>query len=379
MGRRILLCCPVPLDRRLGTGKHWLELADGLARLGWDVRAVGPGEVIGADYFARPGDYATGLRDYLRAHAGSYDVAEFDHTYLPFPRADFPPAVLLVARVMLLQRHFLTTRLPAAGLRTRVGRLLGRGRRGLREMVRLADETCRNADAVAVNNDRDAAAVTAGGVDPAQVGVFPPGLTAARRSAFAAAPADPPPGPPTVAFVGTFDPRKGMVEFPRLAARLAARVPGVRFRLLGTAGLVPDAAGVLARFPAGLRPRLEVHPWYDPDDMPRLLSGGHVGVFPSWVESFGYGVLEMLAAAVPVVGYDAPGPHLMIPPADRAAVGDWRRVADRAAELLLVPRAELAAARRAARERAADFDWDDVCRRTADWYAAQIAARGRRP
>ena len=56
-------------------------------------------------------------------------------------------------------------------------------------------------------------------------------------------------------------------------------------------------------------------------------------MFPSRVESFGYGVLEMLAAAVPVVAYDAPGPHVLLPPEYRVQVGAVRELADRVVDL----------------------------------------------
>ena len=78
---------------------------------------------------------------------------------------------------------------------------------------------------------------------PSDVDVLPLGITAARRPLFDAVSASIPPGPPRIAFVGTFDPRKGMCEFPELVARVSDRIPEVRFRLVGTAGMVPDAGG----------------------------------------------------------------------------------------------------------------------------------------
>ena len=54
------------------------------------------------------------LRDFLRRTAAGYDVVEYDHAYLPYPRSDFPPGPLFVARCMLLHHHFLTTPLPPA-------------------------------------------------------------------------------------------------------------------------------------------------------------------------------------------------------------------------------------------------------------------------
>ena len=93
---------------------------------------------------------------------------------------------------------------------------------------------------------------------------------------------------------------------PILVDRVVRQVPGVIFRLLGTAGLVRDADGVRRYFPRRLWPRLEICPRYDPNELPGLLAGVSIGVFPSRVEGSPYGVLEMLAWAIPVIAYDAP-------------------------------------------------------------------------
>ena len=119
-------------------------------------------------------------------------------------------------------------------------------------------------------------------------------------------------------------------------------------------------------------PRLEIYPRYEPNELPGLLTGVSVGVFPSRVESFGYGVLEMLAAAVPVIAYDAPGPHVMLPAEYRVPVGAVRELADLTAALLIDP-IQLLAARRAARERSRGFAWEDIVRRTAERYRAELA------
>ena len=372
--KRILFCSPVPLDPRLGMGRHWLELADSFRELGWEAQAVGPDEIAGGPIRVTQETFPQVLRDFLRRTAAGYDVVEYDHAYLPYSRADFPPGPLFVARCMLLHHHFLTTPLPPApGLQSWLRHALNarRRRRWLARVVAQTDATVRHADLTIVSNDRDAAALVRNGADPDRIAVLPLGLTSQRLRQFAAVP-DTVPDRPVVGFVGTFDPRKGMREFPSLVDRIVRKVPGVTFRLLGTAGLVPDAAGVLRRFPRRLRPLIDVRPRYNPEELPELLSGVSVGVFPSRVESFGYGVLEMLAAAVPVIAYDAPGPHVMLPPEYLVPVGAVRELADRPATLLIDP-IQLLAARRTARERSRAFAWEDIARRTAERYRAELA------
>jgi len=244
-------------------------------------------------------------------------------------------------------------------------------------VVAQTDATVRQADLTVVSNDRDATALARNGADPGRIAVLPPGMTAERRRQFAAVP-DGLPERPVVGFVGTFDPRKGMCEFPNLVDLVDRQVPGVTFRLLGTSGLVRDADGVRRYFPRRLWPRLEIYPRYDPKELPALLAGVSVGVFPSRVESFGYGVLEMLAAAVPVIAYDSPGPHVMLPPEYRVTVGSVVDMADRVCDLLSDPD-RLRAARLWARERVTSFNWERVAMETARVYLDRQAGRQGRP
>ncbi|MBY0461085.1 MAG: glycosyltransferase, partial [Gemmataceae bacterium] len=202
---------------------------------------------------------------------------------------------------------------------------------------------------------------------------LPYGLFPERLAAFVPR-QNPLPDPPRLAFVGTFDPRKGMREWPALADAVARAHPAAAFRLIGTSGLVPTADGVRAHFPARLRPRVEVVPRFEPADLPGVLADCSLGVFPSHCEGFGFGVLEMLAAGLPVVAYRAPGPPAMLPPENLMPKGDGAAVGRRAAALLGDPD-ELRAARRAARARAEQFRWDEIAARTAEVYLAARSAK----
>ncbi len=373
---RILFISPTPVTLTLGASKVYLEAAEGFRRAGWDATVIGPEEVAGGP----PGDVFTQpprLREYLRRHASGFDVVEYDHLHLPFPRSDFPSRPLFVARSVLLAHWWESIRIPPRpGLRPRIGWLLKAWpeRRRVREVVRQADLTLAAADLINVCNTIERDVLVQHGHAADKICMFPYGLFPERLAAFRSDPCVLP-DPPVVGFVGTFDPRKGMCEFPDLVDRVVRRIPGVTFRLLGTAGMVPDADGVRGYFPRRLWPRLEIYPRYAPNELPGLLAGVSVGVFPSRVESFGYGVLEMLAAAVPVIAYDSPGPHVMLPGDYRVGVGDDDGMAAKVADLLADP-ARLRAARRWARDRAGDFRWDEIAARTANAYACRLAGSG---
>lgn len=371
---RILLCSPTPLTARLGASKVYIEAAEALRRVGWCATLVGPAEVTGdPGAWAAPPDR---LREYLVRRAAEFDVIEYEHNRLPYPRAELPPGPLLVARSVLLTHTVAAAGIPPRpALRARLGRLLkwpAQARRRREDRAR-ADATLRGADLINVGNDDERAAVVAAGHLPGKVLVFPFGLFPERLAAFRPAPDALPTGP-VVATVGTFDPRKGMGEWPALAATVLAAHPTARFRLIGTAGMVSTAEGVLGYFPARLRSRVEVVPTFDPADLPRLLADCTAGVFPSYCEGFPFGLLEMLAAGLPVVAYRAPGPPMMLGPEYLVPVGDGRGLGRRVAELLGTPD-RLREARRAARRRAEEFRWEEVAARTAAAYAAALERR----
>lgn len=371
---RILFCSPTPVTDQLGAPKVYLEIAAALNRLGWDTKLVGLNE-WGAGA-ATPRDRAVQLRSYLREYAAEYDIVEYEHTELPFPRAQFPASTLFVARSVLLVHHLLAIEVPPRpGLRRVVGKwLFGRSRRRqIERQVQAATETCREADVVNVSNSDDRAELISHSVPVERILVLPYAVSVARRSALGACKLDPP-SRPCVAFVGTFDPRKGMRDFPSIVATVAAAIPDVRFKLLGTAGMLQTAAEVITEFPRGLRSRIEVVPRYQSEALPALLADCSAGVFPSAVEGFPFGVLEMLAAGLPVVAYRVPGPPEMLSAEYLVARGDTVGMAQKITALL-GDFDRLRAARLWARSRAADFCWDDVARKTADEYTRRLQER----
>jgi glycosyltransferase involved in cell wall biosynthesis len=230
-----------------------------------------------------------------------------------------------------------------------------------------ADRTCTEADLVNVSNDADRAELLRRGIAGGKIVVIPFGLTRERLAHFETVAGRIPPGPPRVAFVGTFDARKGGAELPEIVEQVARAVPEVRFKLLGAR--YRSEAETLAFFPARLHRHLELVSHYAPEGLPALLSDCWTGVFPSHVEGFGFGVLEMLAAAIPVVAYDAPGPPMMLPMEYLVPRGDTRELARKLSGLLLDP-TRLASARLWARKRAAEFSWEKFARLTVEAYAA---------
>jgi glycosyltransferase involved in cell wall biosynthesis len=223
---------------------------------------------------------------------------------------------------------------------------------------------------VNVSNEDDRRELAGRGMDPGKIIVLPYALSRQRLEELQTCPVEPPSGS-VVAFVGTFDMRKGCRDFPTLVDRVVGQVADARFRLVGTKGLFASAEEVLQHFPAKHRSRIEVIPRFDPVRLPELLSDCSLGVFPSYFEGFPFGVLEMLAANLPVVAYDAPGPPMMLTKEYLVPVGNPAALAERVVSLLQ-DRRRLASARLWAGQRARTFDWDQVARDTVARYLERV-------
>ena len=183
---RILFCCPTPVTPTLGASKVYLDASEGFRRAGWDATVIGPEEVAGGP----PGDMFTQpprLRDYLRRHASEFDVVEYEHNRLPFPRSGFPSGPLMVARSVLLAHWLASIRIPPRpGVRPRISRLL-KGwwdRRWMRHVIWQADLTLAAADFISVCNLAERDVLVEHGHSADKICAFPYGLFPERLAAF---------------------------------------------------------------------------------------------------------------------------------------------------------------------------------------------------
>jgi glycosyltransferase involved in cell wall biosynthesis len=361
---RILFCSQTHLTPELGASKVLIELAEEMELLGWECTLVSPYDV--APTLSNTHDYPEHLRQYLLQHAIDYDVVDYDHHHLPFPRSEFPNRTLFVARSVLLWRHFLKISLPLErNLKSRLRSLVNARTRGKKKEAgrRSASTTVSESDLINVLNYDDRAALIEIGIPQEKIAVIPNGLSRLNRQLFDAI-SSTSPRDPKVAFVGTFDNRKGATDFPQIVEAVCQAIPAASFRLLGTGR---DEETVLGMFPRRLRNAIEVIPRYSPSELPGLLAPCSVGVFPSYIEGFGLGVLEMLAASIPVVAYNSPGPPMMLPSEYLVQPADWRALSCNVIDLL-TNQNRLIRARIWAREQSKDFCWRSIAKQTSDIY-----------
>lgn len=322
---------------------------------------------------------------HVRRNGGRFDVIEANQTDLPVSKAALGFDGLLVVRSLgsittyeAFERRAARRWPQPRTWRDRIRSVLtwpGRRRR-----TRDTERSLRHADLILVSNRDEEAELRERGPDfAAKVRRVHLGLPADRRRALAehAAPAAERMARRTVAFVGAWSPRKGSMDWPELADRVLARVPDARFRLLGTGF---DVDTVRSCFSPAAAPAVEVVPHFDHPRLPELLSDATIGAFPGYLEGFGLGSLEMLAAGLPTVGYEAPGSRETLGATAAPSLlpaGDVAALADRLADLLeLSPEAYRQRAEDA-RATAEGFRWEDLAERTEEIYRQGLAALGR--
>lgn len=371
---RILFYTPFSPSKETGACKVVLELAEELEILGWGCTVIGPPEVAAAllppQQSLSPSEQ---LSYYLLSHAADYDVVDYEHPHLPFPRSDFSSHPLFVARSVMLLHHLEQYPIPTGrSLKSKIGYLVkgGARRQRLRRSIDESFYTIQQADLVNVCNHDEEATLVRLGVPAEKIVVLPFGISRTRRPLFDAIPSTPP-ASPIVAFVGSFDYRKGANDFPAIVDEVSRQVPDVRFRMLGTSGMFPTEQSVLSHFPARLRRFVEVIPRFPSTELPALLAPCSVGLFPSRVEGFPFGVLEMLAASLPVIAYDAPGPRVTLPPEYLVRPGNTPAASRKIVTLLRDTR-KLTEARLWAKQRSQQYRWKEIAQSTGEVYSAHM-------
>lgn len=319
---RILFAVHTPWTERLGVPRVSIELTRHLEMLGHrcekysqEDSGIQPGRLTASFTIAR---FQRRLLQHIRQHGHKYDVIQAEHTLLPFRREAYRFSGTLIAKSNGLAHFYdryaseIEPRLRRqAGengtVRGNLVRWLGKQACG---RVKSAEQGFRTADQVHLLNQDELAFVREKSGCGDKCVLVPNGLSEERAAALAAsATPEQRAESDTVAFIGTWSLRKGKLEFPRMVRQVREQRPQTRFRLIGT---FADVDTVRAAFDPQDREHLEVVPQYEPGQLPNLLADAHCGLFPSYIEGFPLGLLEMLAAGLPAVAWDVPGPREML-------------------------------------------------------------------
>jgi phosphatidylinositol alpha-mannosyltransferase len=366
---RVLLACPYDWDAPGGVQVHVRELGAELTARGHETLVLAPGRARPADQdvriVGRPVRVPYGgkvapicfSRASWRRVRRLLDVFEphVVHAHEPFSPSTSMLSVLATEAPVVATFHAFHER----------SRLLRAAAPFLRTVAGRIDA------AVAVS---EAAAAFASPVFSGDVEIVPNGVDVERWSA----PHQPASGLPDgrrLLWAGRLDPQKGFGVAVRAFGRLAGDFDDLSFVVAGD-GRDRGAVEILS---PGVRDRVVMLGAVPNVDLPRYHAAADAFVAPATGhESFGYVLVEALAAGVPVVASDIPGYRevirdgvdgLLVPPSDDEAV---------ASAIARVLRDDKLAERLAAagRDRARVFSWDVVTPRIEAIYGRATSREG---
>jgi len=368
-----------PWNRNLGASRVQLEVAEELQAMGHEVEkfdffdAFPPGKTPLIEKINRP-SFSEKAKAFVQANAHRFDIIDAHQGNLPFSKEELGIKGLLVARSVGLYAFYEEFTIqekkkwPPRRKRTRIRNWLlsWQSKKEYPKYIQSL-QTC---DIINVPNQDELAYVR----DVMGLGekcfAFPFGLSQQRQEALAKAiqPAAVRLASGQVVFIGTWSPRKGARDWAEIMMRTKAEVPEVRFLFLGT-GFSVEA--VLADLNLPAYDWIEIIPQFDSEELPKLLSKATVGAFPSYIEGFGFAVLEKLACGLPTVAYDVPGPREMLRYLDNSFMlpaGNIEQFSHRLVQLLKLEETSYDQLSRHCVEVAKNFYWDQIAKDTLDVY-----------
>lgn len=205
---------------------------------------------------------------------------------------------------------------------------------------------------------------------PARLHLLPNGFP----SVFAEGRLEVGPGNDGVAFVGSWLARKGNDTAVSVVERLLAHRPGTRILFAGVG--VPVEV-VREAFPASVRDRIEILSRFRREELPAILAGYGILLFPSRSEGYPLSLVESMACGVAPVGSRIPGVEDVILDGENGFLvpaEEPSAFAARILELLEDPE-RLASVRTRARSSVRHTSWDLLAKRQMGIYEALVRSR----
>jgi glycosyltransferase involved in cell wall biosynthesis len=377
---RILCIVNLPWDPRLGATRVWFELSEQWKKGGHKIDKFCLSDAFPkpisspALYVWRQVVFPYRAARYVRDHAPEFDVIDCLIGTLPFSKRSLGFSGVLVGRSIGLYLAY-TDFIRSSRQRWRDqprGKFLGRLFYPFTSWLlrRSADCALAHCDCFNVPNDEEKQALEQR-CPGAKIIVQPYGLNDAERAALAhaAQPAAARLARKEVCFLGMWSVRKGSRDWPTILRALWNSIPNALFTFLGT---IMNEAIVLRDLELSPRESVRCIASYDPDDLPQLIGNCTVGLFPSYIEGFGLSVIEQLAAGIPTIAYDVPGPRHIFAGASSAQflvpVGDIKAMVGRAIEILQMNENDYAVLSAKCRQIAEQFRWEQIAANTAQDY-----------
>lgn len=376
---KILMVLHMPWDRNLGGSRVQLELADEFQSMGHEVTkfdyndAFSPENTSFIEKFSRP-IFSSQAKSFVQKTSHNFDIIDAHQGNLPFSKQELKIKGLLVARSVGLYAFYEKfalmekTKWPPKRKRTRIKNwLMSLQPNQESDRCFRSFQTC---DIINLPNHDELTYVSNVMGFGQKSAVFPFGISQKRQQAFAQTiqPAALRLNNKQVVFIGTWTPRKGARDWAEIIRRTKTAVPEASFLFLGTGF---SAKTVLADLELSAYDWIKIIPNFDSEELPNLLSGATVGAFPSYIEGFGFAVLEKLACGLPTVAYDVPGPREMLGYLDKSwmvPTGDIELFSNQLIKVLKMDEITYSKISENCVEVAQKFGWDRIAKNTLDLY-----------
>jgi glycosyltransferase involved in cell wall biosynthesis len=310
---RILGIVNLPWDPRLGAARVWFELSEQWKKAGHKVD-----KFCLSDAFPkltrsralsawRQAIFSYRAARFVRQQGGGFDVIDCLIGTLPFSKKSLCLSGLLVGRSIGLYLDYdKFIRFSRQRWRDQPrGKFIGRIFYSFTSWLvrRNADRALKYCDLFNVPNEEERRSLEQRSVRSPTI-VLPYGLNEIERVALADAAQS---GRDRLArkeicFLGMWSVRKGSRDWPDIVRAVLSAEPSARFAFLGT---MTDDKTVFRDLSS--RESIRCVTEYDAKELPGLIAGCAVGLFPSYIEGFGLSVLEQLACGIPTICYDVPG------------------------------------------------------------------------
>ena len=381
---RILCIVNLPWDPRLGATRVWFELSEQWKKAGHKIDRFCLNDAFPkptsspALYVWRQVIFPYRAARYVRDHAAEFDVIDCLIGTLPFSKTSLGFGGVLVGRSIGLYLAY-TDFIRSSRQRWRDqprGKFLGRLFYAFTSWLlrRSADRALSHCDCFNVPNQDEKYALERRRPG-AKIIAQPYGLNDTERAALSQASRPPATrlARKEICFLGMWSIRKGSRDWPDIVRAIWTSVPSALFAFLGT---IMNEEIVLRDL--GLSPRDSIRcvTNYDPKELPHLIESCTVGLFPSYIEGFGLAVLEQLAAGIPTIAYDVPGPRHIFAGATSSQFlvsdGDTQAMVARATEILRMNENDYAALSTKCRQIAEQFRWEQIAADTAREYCKAL-------
>lgn len=167
--------------------------------------------------------------------------------------------------------------------------------------------------------------------------------------------------------VGSYIPRKGILYTAKAMNVILAAYPNLQLSFIGTGCTVEK---VLRDYNPEFHNRINVLSKYNHEELPSLLIGKHILLFPSLAEGFPLVLIEAMACGLLPIATSTPGPltilkdeydSIIIPPADSKAIESSLRD-------IIADTERLNLMRMNAYESAQRYKWSEIAKETIQFY-----------